>query len=192
MTLLEWIAVVVSATVLVLLLTGCHAIPRIRLPDVGSVVGVKDPGKPAEVSKTEVTTSVPVPAGSVVAVSATGETIVTVKTPTVLTQKVASTKATTGTIDQTVAAHRIDKEQETTLAKHRILIGTLLLLGGIVVGFVLPGPIRWPMAGILMSGVGLLLVLMPNPPAWMMMLLSGAAVAFVASHYVNKHKTPEA
>lgn len=192
---IDWIVFAVVGILLALMLSGCGTIPRIpkiTLPHIGSVTAPQDPGTPAKVDKTEITTTVPVPAGSEVAVSMDGETRVTLKEPTTLTQTVESTSATTGTIDQTVAQHRIDADQETILAKHRLAIGAALLIGGIVVAFVLPGPMRWPMAGALSGGVGLLLILMPNPPAWMVMLLVGGAAAFVLSHFLHKNKTPDA
>jgi len=170
-----------------LLLAGCSTLPRINL-STGTVSAPRDPGKPAEAKKSDTTTTVVVPAGSEVKSSPDGTTVVILKESTVLTQKTSTAQATTGTVDQETTKHRIDKEAETQEAKQRQLIGGALILIGVLLGFVLPQAFRWPLAGVLVGAIGIVLVAMPTPPAWLIPSLGAAAGMTILVYYLSKHQ----
>lgn len=165
--------------ILSLLLAGCSAVPHVKVKGVGEAHGVRDAGKPAELQQV----TVPIPAGSIVTTE--GQAVrVELVAPTTLTQ----VAATSGVVDASIAQHRADVEAKTKIAKQRVWIGTVLLLAGIVVGFALPGPMRWPIPGLLAAGVGAILVFMPDPPTWLVPSLLAAGAALVLAHYIIKHR----
>jgi len=175
--------------ILAALLSGCgHGPSKIKIPGVGTVIGLTDQGKPAEIERTETTTSIEIPAGSEIVSEPETPVRVVLKQATVLTSTTTSTSATTGTVDSAVAQHRIDKEQETVLARHRMTIGIALILVGAVVAFALPTALRWPLPGICAAGVGLVLVMMPTPPPWLIPGLIVAGVITVVVFYIVKHQ----
>lgn len=153
--------------------------PHVSVRGVGNAVAPQDVGVPAQVQRAQVA----VPAGSTIAPDGT----VTVSKNT----NADFVQASSGTINEAVAKHRIDKEEEGMLAKNRMLIGAGLILLGVVFGFVVPEVFRWPLAATIgLAGPGLILVLLPQPPTWLLILLGGVGAAFAASHYIHKNKTP--
>jgi hypothetical protein len=138
----------------ILLLTGCGLIrgrPTIKAPGV-SVTGPQDAGKPATLATAEAGTTMPIPAGSAVkvtqteaqpataekpAVPATTVTEITPSAPTVITHTESKVQADTGTIDTSVAKHRIDAAERRWLLWAAIACG----IAGLIVRSLLPS---WP------------------------------------------------
>jgi uncharacterized protein YceK len=172
----------------VALLAGCGSVPKIKVPKLGTVIGVQDQGKPAELSETKVETTVDLPKGSTVTTEpATGRMTATVAEATVMTQVTDIVAATTGSVDVEVAQHRITEEKKTKVAQTRVYIGVGLILVGLVVGFALPPGLRWPTIGIKVAVLGALFVFIPDPPAWMIAALIAAALAMVYTFYIKNH-----
>lgn len=134
-----------------LLLAGCGGLPRIQFGKT-QVVAPKDAGTPAQLSNDATTTTIPVPAKSQVviikieAVPATATsaarpaqefTIFDFSQPTRFEQIATKMAASTGTIDTTVATHRIDVEERRWLLFAAIGSGIV----GIVLKSFMPA---WP------------------------------------------------
>lgn len=139
------------------LLGGCSRSPRIRSGEV-SVMGTKDAGKPATLDTSSEGEVLEIPAGSEVTVTeyeavaakpATNDTPAVEAEPAKKVTEVklsgtsnwrrnkATVKADTGTVDTTVAKHRIDAQERRWLLWAAIGCG----LAGLVVRSMLPA---WP------------------------------------------------
>jgi hypothetical protein len=133
------------------LVSGCGLIrrpPGIKAPGV-SVTGPQDAGKPATLATAEAGTTMPIPAGSTVKVTqtdaqpatqgkpalpATTVTEIIPAAPTVITHTETKVQADTGTVDTSVARHRIDVEARRWLLWTAIGCG----IAGVVVRSMLP------------------------------------------------------
>lgn len=162
------------AALSLILLAGCAQLPHVSVPGLGKAVAPANASAPAEVKRTKVD----VPAGSTV--SPEGTIMISQDT------KAEVVAATSGTLDPEVAKHQIDSDAQSFLAKNRMLIGAGLILLGVVFGFVVPEVFRWPLgATIGLSGTGLFLVLLPQPPTWLLVSCVVAGAALAASHYLH-------
>lgn len=137
--------------VLGMALSGCSLAPGIKTP-LGRVTAPKDAGTPAKLVSEGVATTVPIPAETKVTVTETEAQPATATTPavpalrvtewnftkpTVFEQVASKLDATTGTIDTSVAKHRIDAAQRIWF----LWVG----LGGLVAGVVLRSALpAWP------------------------------------------------
>lgn len=130
---------IVMVSLVFLLLAGCGLIPaRIKSGDV-TVSAPKDNGSPATLDKGETKTSVDIPAGTKVITTKTESTptapSVTVTEydftkPTHFEETSSSLKAGTGTIDTSVANHKVDVASRTPLLYAAIL--ALVVSAGMV------------------------------------------------------------
>lgn len=144
-----------ASTCALALLSACALIPSrpgIKMP-AATVQAPKDAGTPATVHTSEAGTAVPLPVGSVVTVTeiaaqpaaapdvppvpASKITVITPGAATEYRHNEAATAASTGTIDTTVAKHRIDVESRRWLLFVAIACG----IAGLVVKSLLP---EWP------------------------------------------------
>jgi hypothetical protein len=143
-------------------LAGCGLLPaRIKSGET-TVTGVKDAGKPATIAKSEAGVAVALPEGSKVTVTkyeaipatpsspaqpAREVTEISPAGPTNYLKTESKTDASTGTIDTSVATHRID------VAERRWLLWAAIGLGvaGVVVRSMVPA---WPSLsnGLLLGG----------------------------------------
>jgi hypothetical protein len=186
------------------MLTGCWGVGRIKAPGV-SVQGVKDAGSPAILATSQAGEAVALPDGSRViktkteAIPATKDapaqpakevTEIIPAGPTVYTSTEKTVSASTGTIDTSIAARRIDA------AENRILLyGALLMLVAAGVFFWLhyPSPALLCAAA---AGVLFLCWKVANLPPWFwgIAVLAGAgAVGLYFGHErgeKNKQPTP--
>lgn len=141
-----WALVLLSLT-----LVGCAHLPKINFGK-DTVVGPRDAGKPATLTKGEGKTMLGVPEGTEVVTVESDPTPATEKTPYIPRQVTTSwkfsqptafetwradTHADTGTVDTTIAQHRID------VAESRWLLFTAIACGicGILARSLLPA---WP------------------------------------------------
>jgi hypothetical protein len=175
-------AIVTGALVLASLMSGCQSKPRIRSADT-RITGQAQQDRPATL--TTATSSLPVPAQTVVTAAPDGTLSLTLPTASSLTT--ATQSASTGGTSQAVAIHRIDSDRAAKLAARQMQIGVGLMLLGAVVGFVLPGPLRWPMAGFCIAGVGVVLIVLRDPPQWLIGGLAFAAVASVLAFFIMRN-----
>lgn len=146
---------------------------------------MKDQGKPAELTREEVVTVLEIPKESRVTATRSGDLSVEVTEPTVLRQTADVSSASTGSVDASVAQHRITEAKNASLGRTRIYVGVGLILAGIAIGFALPPGMRWPLVGTKVAGIGVLLVLIPQPPTWLIVGIAAAAAAVVYTHYLR-------
>jgi hypothetical protein len=171
-----------------LALGGCSVLPRAKLASGSSAIGPRDNGTPARVESSGTVSTLPIPAQSTVTASATGETVVTLSAPTVLRTETRADSATSGTIDASTAKHRIDSDRRATLARTQMLAGIALMVGGVLLAFALPPGLRWPQAGLYVAAAGLVLVVLRDPPTWLLALLAGCAAATVLAYYSTRDR----
>lgn len=178
--------------VLLLVLPGCAHLPRIAIGK-DSVVGNRDAGKPATLSRNEATTTLGIPKETTVLVTETDAVPATPTTPYVprkLTTEWtfsqpssfeswrADTHADTGTIDTTVAKHRID------VAERRWLLFTAIACGiaGLLVRSLLPA---WPSLsnGLFLAAIcaGLSWKL-SDIPSWLWAAIIGCVVVLILGY----------
>jgi hypothetical protein len=174
--------IITASLLLASLMSGCQTKPRIRSADT-RITGQAQQDQPATL--TTATSSLPVPAQTIVVAAPDGTLSLTLPTASSLTT--ATQSASTGGTSQAVAIHRIDSDRAAKLAARQMQIGVGLMLLGALVGFVLPGPLRWPMAGMCIAGVGLVLIVLRDPPQWLIGGLSFAAVASVLAFFILRN-----
>lgn len=183
---------VIGMAAIVLCLCGCGLIggPRIKAGPV-SVIAPKDAGKPATLATVEAGTTMDIPAGSVVKITKTEATVDNgVRKPeTTVTEIVASeptsikhvekrVDADTGTVDTSVAKHRIDVEERRWLLWAAIGCG----IGGLVIRSLLPS---WPslsnglLLGAVAAGASWKLA---DVPSWIWMAVIGVSALLVAGY----------
>lgn len=144
-----------------LALAGCSLAPGIKTP-LGRVTAPKDAGTPAKLVSEGVTTTVPIPAETKVTVTETEAQPATATAPavpalrvtewsftkpTVFEQVASKLDASTGTIDTSVAKHRIDAAQRIWF----LWAGIGGLFAGVVLRSALPA---WPALsnGLMLAG----------------------------------------
>jgi hypothetical protein len=172
------IARTLSALLLLALLAGCATKPRIRIADT-RIHGTPQQDQPATLERNQ--DVLPLPAGTTVEARTDGTKIVTLPSASSLTT--TTQRASTGGTSQEVARHRIDSDRREKLARAQMMVGIGLMVAGVIVGFALPGALRWPQVGIYVAGIGLVLVILRDPPTWLIALLSAAAFATVVTFY---------
>lgn len=179
---------------LALVLAGCGSFrhrPSIKTAGV-EVQAPADPEKPAQVDESRAVTTMPVPAGSTVEVRPSGDIVVTPKVPTEIRQVADHLVATTGTASVAIATRKAEMDKEAKVDGKKVVIGAGLIVLGVVIGWLLPGPMRWPIPGSMLSAVGLLIVLVPDPPLWAIAVPATLAAGGVLYFYVIKHQNSNA
>jgi hypothetical protein len=174
-------------------LVGCGTFsrrPSIKTEKV-TVEAPADPEKPAQVDERKAVTTMPVPAESRVEIRPTGEIVVTPPRATEIVQVAENTTATTGTASVAIATKKAETDAKAKENGMKIAGGFGLILIGTVLGFLLPGPLRWPIPGASLAALGALFVFHPDPPAWMVAIPICFAAAGVLYFYVLKHKRAE-
>lgn len=170
---------------LVLTLTSCKSLPRITFGK-DSVTGVADAGKPATLTQGETKTSFAVPAGTqmqTVKVEASPTTPAKETTtwnfsaPTKFEIDASTLKADTGTVDTSVALHKVDVASKQPLL---YFAGVCLLLCGIMLYFEHPTAAMFCGAGAVVSFAAWR---MPDLPEWFWMVgvicvVAGLALVF--------------
>lgn len=180
---------------LVLLCTGCSLIrmPKVGIPGGPTAIGHRDAGTPAVVTSDTDTTTFDAPAGSTMtaethaAVPATNTTptipeyrIVkwTFPAPTRVTTTDKKDTASTGTIDTTVAKHRIDVEDRRVLLYASMICGALGLIARIALK-------EWPTAGnalLLASALAFASWKLAEIPTWLWVLVLVVAGAVILGY----------
>lgn len=172
-----------SLGALLLLSSGCGLIPA-RIKSAGvTVTAVKDAGKPATLDTGETKTTFAIPAETRMVTTKT-EATATAPAKTVVEwdftkptqfEEVASTiKADTGTVDTTLAVHKVDVASRQPLLY--AAIGALVLCAAMVY-------LEHPTAALLCgAGAGILFAAwrMPDLPEWFWMVAVGAVIAGLA------------
>jgi hypothetical protein len=178
-----------------LLLTGCASLPRISVGDT-QIIGPKDAGKPATLNQGEARETFTAPAGSTrtLTTAPTGETVETWEfTAPVPVQATRShLAANTGTVDTSIAKHRIDAQERRWLlwaGIGAIGLGVLLIANPYV---------RWPLGGALFAGCGALFLFAHQQPQLfaVALVIAGLAVGVIGGgelmERIQKSKTPAA
>lgn len=170
------------------MMTACTHVDRVRGVRGGEATAPREASAPAEVVSASGSLSLPLPAGSLVELDTREPERVRVLTPTatVLTAQHTSDVARTGAVDPSVARARAQQTTATALGRHRITVGAGMIVLGVVVGFALPGAMRWPLAGAMIGGAGLLLVLAPQMPAWIVATMLGVAIGLPVAWYLAR------
>lgn len=147
------------AAIVCLFLAGCHALPSVRLPGKGQlpevkVQGVKDAGKPVVVDSSGEESRIELPAGSTITITRTEAQpatdtapakpavevrAITVASDAAMIEKAQRVSANSGTVDTSVAKHRIDTEDRAKLLWVAVACG----IAGIAAKLLMPS---WPTA----------------------------------------------
>lgn len=174
-------------------LAGCGLIPaRIKAEGV-TVQGVKDAGKPATLAKSEAGVAVALPEGSKVVVTKYEALPATDKAPAQPAKEVteiqpsgpteyhkteSKTDASTGTVDTSVATHKIDVAERRWLLWAAIACG----IGGLVVRSLVPA---WPsLSNGLLMGAALAFAAwkLAEIPQWIWLLAIGICAALALGY----------
>jgi hypothetical protein len=171
-----------------LLLSACLSLPSRARLGPAQATAARDSVAPAVVERERAAVELPVAEGSLVVVDATRPQRVEIvpSAATVLRVATDHERAQTGAADPTVLRERARQGTATALGRHRMTIGAGLIILGVVVGFALPAPLRWPLAGAMLGGVGLLLVILPTPEPWMIAAGLGVAAGVPLAYYSTK------
>lgn len=171
---------------LLALMSGCSILPRIKLPNGATVTAPRDAGKPATLTSGEVRTGFRVPAHSKLTVTAIEALPASDKEPAQAAREISvwefaeptqfervatSLSADTGTVDTSVAKHRIDAAQRVWLLWAAIGCG----VGGILAMQLVSA---WPSLGrglLAASAAAFAAWKMSEVPAW----LWGAVIVVV-------------
>lgn len=137
---------------LVVFLSGCSSVPRLKVRARGeefNVVGNRDAGTPASAKSGGSVTTLPLAAGSKVTWTSApnveaGVVSVELSAPSEFRVESHASEASTGTIDTTVAKHRIDTEAATAERKPLLWVA----IGCGVLGVILRVVVKeWPAWG---------------------------------------------
>lgn len=183
-----WVALLCAVV-----LTGCSHLPRISLPGGAQVVGNRDAGTPAKLTSGEVKSGFRVPAKSRLTVTHTKAQPATADAPaqperevsvwefaepTAFEQVASTLSADTGTIDTTVARHRID------VAERRWLLWAAIGCG--VAGVLaLQLASAWPSLGrglLAAAACAFAAWKLAAVPAWLWLALLGAVVLVILGY----------
>jgi hypothetical protein len=165
-----------------LLLSGCQTAPRIRTANT-QAQGTPKQDRPVTVA--EARTTYEIPAQSVATLSPEGVLTFTPAAP--ITVVTTSTRADTGGTSPEVANAQIDSARKEALAKRQMTVGIGLLVAGALIAFALPAGMRWPIAGVCIAACGLALIILRDPPTWLIAILGTAALA-VPLGFLLTHK----
>lgn len=184
--------VILFSVLHVLALSACTRLPSIKLGK-STITGNRDAGTPATVSSNDSTSTLNIPAGTKVVTAVTAPTPATSTTPyvpsltrtewtfsspTTFESTAAALLASTGTIDTSVAKHRIDVAERRWLLWAGIACG----IAGLVVKSLLP---TWPSLsnGLLFAApCALAAWKFSEIPAWLW-FIAIAVVVFLALGY---------
>jgi hypothetical protein len=193
--LLGWFIKLAPALLAMCLVTqGCASLSRGKIKAGSTVVeGIPDAGKPATLATDETKSSIAIPAGTEVSVTKIESSPATASTPFIPARWVsvftptkdtrleavsATLRADTGTVDTSVAKHRIDAQERRWLLWCAMACG----IGGIISRSMLPA---WPAIsnGLILAAVlsGLAWKLSEIPP-WTWLIALGAAVLLVMGY----------
>jgi hypothetical protein len=173
---------------LVFCTVGCTKLPKIKLPGA-QVTGVQDAGTPATVERSQNEVVVPLPKDSEVWLEPyviAGEKVrvaAKIANSSEIRATFSDEKASTGTIDPTVAQSRIEGERGKARDRIRLMAGIGLIVLGLGLSFALPAWLRWRQVGLWVAGAGGVLAFVPEPPAWALTLAAGAALSAVIVYY---------
>jgi len=159
---------------LALPLTGCTSLPRISVGDT-QITGPRDPGKPATLEQSGSVAEFTAPAGSTrtLTTAPSGETVELWRFAADAPVRIqaTATSASTGTVDASIAKHRIDATERRWL----LWAGIAAIGLGIVL---LANPyVRWPLGGALFAGAGGLFIFAHQQPQFFLLAVAIACVA---------------
>jgi len=182
-----------------LVFTGCSFVPKAKV-GTASVTGVKDQGTAATIDAGKATSGFDIPQGSKYVVTRVDpgldmpQTVVeewTFSAPSRFTSASETTRASTGTVDNTIAKHRITEQSR----KWIMWVGIGFIGLGALLAF---NPyMRYPLGGIGLAGTGgLLLFAHSHPTLFYIAIGVGALAAGIMfggelMERIKKNGTPE-